>query len=78
MSLRAELNKIGRDVLTGCDNMTYDSGRVAGAAGTLVYLLLSIANWERFDPQAWGIGFGALAAGVGALIRLKETSEPKA
>jgi hypothetical protein len=77
MSLRAEINKLGRDVLTGCDGKTYDSGRLAGAAATAVYLALSVANWDRFDPQAWGIGFGALAAGVGALIGFKAHTEPR-
>lgn len=77
MSLRAEINKLGRDALTGCDGVTYDSGRIAGAAATAVYLALSLANWQRFDPQAWGVGFGALAAGIGVLINLKARTEPE-
>ena len=39
--------------------------------GLLVFLGLSVASWHKFDPQAWGIGFGAMAAGCGTLMALR-------
>lgn len=70
------IQKLLHDCLTGCDGHTYDSGRVAGFVGTVVFLGLSIWNHDKFDPLAFGTGFGALATGVGALIALKKGTEP--
>lgn len=72
------IQKLLHDCLTGSDGKTYDSGRVAGFVGTIVYLGLSIWNHDKFDPLGFGTGFGALAAGVGALIALKKGTEPSA
>lgn len=71
-----------RHILTGIDGETYDLGRVIGAMGGTAFT--GIGVWQAvhgtapFDFQSFGIGFGAMAGGVGALLKLKENSEPKA
>ena len=68
-------------LLTGQDNRTHDFMRWIGLGGALTALGLQIyvVVWkgQPFDLQAFGIGFGALCASVGAALRLKETTEPK-
>lgn len=70
-----------RDIFTGADGASHDIGRYMAAGSTLVGLGLQIyaVGWrgQPFDFQAFGIGCGALAAGVGAMLKLKETTEPK-
>jgi hypothetical protein len=72
---------IVRDLLTGLDGQTHDIGRWAGALGVLAFVGLAtfdvVGNHTHFDCQAFGIGFGALAAGVGAMLKLKLDTEPK-
>ena len=69
-----------RDILTGVDGVTHDIGRHMAAAsittglGLQVYVV--VAKGQAFDFSAFGIGCGALAAGVGAMLRLKAGTEP--
>ena len=71
------IRKIAVDCLTGVDGSTFDPARLSGAVGTLVFLVLAVANWPRFDPVEFGTGYGALASGIGVLIKLKQDTEPK-
>lgn len=69
-----------RDMLTGKDNVTHDFMRFIGMLGGLTALGLQIyavvARGQAFDMQAFGIGMGSLAAGVGAALGLKKDTEP--
>lgn len=68
------------NISTGKDNATHDIGRVGAIAMIIVGLGLQIysVGWagQKFDMQAFGLGCGALAAGVGAMLKLKENTEP--
>jgi hypothetical protein len=67
--------KFLKDSLTGADNQTFSTPRIAGCAVVLTFLGLSIADLvvnKRFDPQAFGIGAGAAIAAMGAAIKLDE------
>lgn len=70
-----------RDIVTGLDGKTHDIGRWLGAAGGATGVVLpvydTIINHAHFDCQAFGIGMGALAAGVGAMLKMKADTEPK-
>jgi len=64
---------------TGKDNNTLDIGRILWALGVFVFFALSIhAVWrgQVFDAIAWGTGFGAVLAGGGVALKVKETTEP--
>lgn len=69
-----------RDLLTGRDGLTHDLGRWMGAASFLVGLGLEIyvVVWKSqpFDFLTFGAGVAALAAGIGAMLKLKEGTEP--
>lgn len=69
-----------RDILTGRDGVTHDIGRWAAVASIVTGLGLQVyaVGWrgQPFDMLAFGGGVGALAAGIGALLKLKETTEP--
>jgi hypothetical protein len=70
---------IVRDLFTGVDGVSHDIGRYMAAAATVTGLSLevwAVLMQKTFDFQAYGIGCGALAAGVGAMMKLKETTEP--
>ena len=68
-------------LLTGADNSTHDIGRWAAALSIVVGLGLQIyaVGWrgQAFDMQAFGLGVGALAVGIGAMLKLKQDTEPK-
>lgn len=70
-----------RQLLTGADNQTHDIVRWAAALGSLNGIALAaydvIAHAAHFDFQAYGLGFGAMLAGVGAALKLKADTEPK-
>ena len=71
-----------RHLLTGADNRTHDIGRWMAALCTLVGLGLQVyaVGWkgQPFDFQAFGVGCGALAAGIGGMLKLKADTEPAA
>lgn len=72
--------KFFKHILTGIDGETYDIGRVFGAISFIVGLSLevhSVVNHVPFDFKDYGFGIAAIAAGVGAFLKLKETTEPK-
>ncbi len=69
-----------RDILTGRDGTSHDIGRWSAVASILVGLGLEVfavvCRGQPFDMLAFGGGIGALAAGIGALLKLKEGTEP--
>ena len=68
-----------KDCLTGKDGVTYDPARVYLALAVNVFLgatILDAMHSIKFDPQAFGIGFGALLAGGGLGVSLKAGTEP--
>ena len=70
-----------RNILTGVDNQTHDIGRVfaavTGASGIFFQGWSVIVQHAPFSMQDFGVGVGALAAGVGAMLKFKENTEPK-
>ncbi len=74
-----------KHISTGADGETYDVGRIIGWVGSVLYLLMGLAELtaclargEHFPFNDYGIGFGAFTAGTGALLLMKQGSEPKA
>jgi len=63
-----------RDLVTDDDDQ-YDIGFVLWMLGTLMFLCLSAVNWHKFDPQTFGIGFGAVLAAGGAMSWLRKDKE---
>ena len=76
MSLRTVL----RQLMTESDNVTHDLYRYLAILSIITGLGLQVYSigWkgQPFDMLAFGAGIGALAAGIGALLKLKETNEP--
>lgn len=76
-----------RDLFTGIDGVTFDPARVIGygscAAGVGTFLfnsVWSVVHTGAFDPQAYGVGFGAVCAGIMAIgigVGAKANTEPK-
>lgn len=70
-----------RHCLTGADNKTFDIARVLAALSVLVFLGLAIYAvvklGQAWDPQAFGVGLGAVFAAIGVCLKLKEETEPK-
>jgi hypothetical protein len=69
-----------RDLFTGLDGETQDIGRWGGALMLLVGLGLQVYSTltgKPFDMNSYGIGCGALALGIGGMLKLKESTEPK-
>jgi len=70
-----------KHLLTGLDGETWDIGRVGGALALVVGLGLQVyvVVWkgQPFDMTAFGTGVAALAIGIGGLLKLKESTEPK-
>jgi hypothetical protein len=50
----------------------YDIGFVAWLAGVAVFLVLACITWQKFDAQQFGIGFGAVLGGGGAMSWLRK------
>lgn len=71
--------KFLKDLFTGKDNETWDLGRIIWFKGTLVYFAMTIYSLYQglaIDPMNWATGFGAILAGGGAALALKNASEP--
>ena len=72
---------------TGPDGETFDPARVIGygsaVAGVGVFLfnsVWSVTHAGTFDPQGYGVGFGAVCAGIMAVgigVNAKSSTEPK-
>lgn len=63
-----------KSMLTGADG-TIDDARVHASLLVISYIgtaVYSIHNGHAFDPQAYGVGAGALAAGVGGWFGLRK------
>lgn len=74
------MKRILTQLLTGKDGETHDLGRWMGALSFLIGCALEIyaVVWAKqpFDFLAFGAGVAALAGGIGAMLKLKETTEP--
>lgn len=77
-----------KQMFTGIDGKTFDPARVIGygaaVAGVGVFLFDSIwavTHSHAFDPQSYGMGFGAVCAGIMAIgigVGAKAATEPQA
>lgn len=69
-----------RDILTGKDNSTHDMGRWMGVVSFLsgigLEIYVIVIKGQPFDFTQFGVGIAAIAGGIGALIKLKESTEP--
>ena len=76
------LNVFCSHCLTGIDGVTVDPARVYGALAILIFFALSvysvIYNHAPWEPQSYGIGFGALLTGFGLGVLAKSSTEPPA
>ena len=76
------IKKIVRDVFTESDNTTHDLYRYLSLFAIIAGIgcqLYAIYKGQKFDMQEFGIGMGALLAGVGVALGLKKEkvlSEP--
>ena len=83
MNLNAWIRDVSKDMFTGLDGQSTDIGRVVGALGFITMLGIGVAEEARASPnypfsfQDFGIGLGAYLTAWGALLKLKENSEPK-
>lgn len=72
--------KLVKDILTGIDKQSYDSGRVLCFLCYIVYFYMAIIStihghpWSAIDFSG---GAGAMAVGFGINIKLKSDTEPK-
>ncbi len=72
------------DILTESDNRTVDAVRVLAVLAVVIGLALQVwvvIRWvgpapQPFDFQEFGLGLGAVFAGVGAALKLKPESAP--
>lgn len=81
------LQKVWKDCNTGPDGVTYDPARVFGynlaALGTIGFIgdsLIVAISKGSFDPQSYGIGLGAILAGIAAIgggVAWKAKTEPR-
>ncbi len=65
-----------KELLTEADNVTPDFLRIIACFGVLVFLGLAVKNHAAFDPQAFGIGFGAVLLAAGGAVRINEGARP--
>lgn len=69
-----------RDILTGTSNLEYEISRVLSLVAVASYIVFTGWHLYRngvFDPQNYGIGFGAilLAAGFGTAAKDRAKTE---
>ena len=70
-----------KHTFTGADNETVDVGRILWVIGALTFLgcaVYSLCKGQTWDAVAFGTGFGAVLAGGGFALKMKEDTEPKA
>lgn len=77
-----------KQLFTGPDGVTFDPARVIGygtaVAGVAVFLFNSVwavTHGEKFDQQAYGMGFAAVCGGIMAIgigVGAKSHTEPGA
>ena len=68
-----------KDILTGIDGESYDSGRVMSLASFIAYFGLALGNLIAHHP--WGAmdfagGCSTMAVGFGVHLKLKADTEP--
>lgn len=71
---------ISKQLLTGKDNETYCMGRVTWAASFTAIVLAAggiILSGGALGIAELGVALATIAAGHGAAIKLKETTEPE-
>ena len=64
-----------RQLLTESDNVTHDLYRymaVASVVSGLGLQIIAVCKGQPFDMQAFGVGTGALLAGVGVALGMKK------
>ena len=69
-----------KKLITGIDNETYCMGRVTWGASFITICVVAgatIATGGAVGIAELGIALATIAAGHGAAIKLKETTEPK-
>ena len=74
------MHKFFKDIITGTSNLDYEIGRVLALAGVLAYIAyggFDLFFNARYDPQAFGIGFGAIMLGSGVGIAAKDRVHPE-
>lgn len=74
------LREVIRECLTEPDNVTHDLYKYLSLAAILTGLGMQIYavgwNHQPFDMQTFGVGTGALFAGVGVALGLKKDTPP--
>ena len=74
------MHKFFKDLVTGTSNLDYEIGRVLALLGVLAYIVyggFDLFFNARYDPQAFGIGFGAIMLGSGVGIAVKDRVHPE-
>lgn len=82
------MRRIIKQMATGPDGITFDPARVIGygsavfGVGTFLFnSIWSVTHTGTFDAQSYGIGLGAVFAGIMAIgigVGVKASSEPPA
>lgn len=72
----ARMGRALREITTARDNQTTDLVRVTGLASAVQFVWLGAANWERFEPVAYGTGAGLILAALGTAMRVARPTEP--
>lgn len=76
------LKKVLKDTTTLSDGQTYCVGRIFAFGASVNGIGLSI--WDvvkhaaHFDWISYGTGMGSMAVGIGALLKIKASTEPDA
>jgi hypothetical protein len=65
-----------REITTARDNQTTDLVRVTGLAIAVQFVWLAAANWQSFEPVAYGTGAGLILAALGTAMRVARPTEP--